>query len=332
MKVLILSDLWAPFPGGAERLMFNLGRDLMRRGHNVSVLTGYELAQQLDGPPIVINEGIGVFETRELGAAVVQAYLGATAPDVIISHHLYATQFEPELKASGVPLVHVVLNGLRIEHAAFAVFISEWVRDRGLAKDYDLTITPPVFDDIVADTHGDKIGFIKPIHHKGVNLVYEIADWMPERQFLILRGEWQDLEIIEERPNIAFMDPVLDIRDFYREINVMLMPSISEDAGTVAQECALNMIPCLSSNVDGLRETNAGGVRLEPDDPLGFVAMLMALEDPAIRSEIVTRQREHLRSTHQESRLDNFAAGIEAVGRRGRLPWVPEEEPEEDDG
>lgn len=333
MRVLILSDLWAPFPGGAERLAFNLGRDLMQRGHQVQVLTGYELAQEFDGPPVRIHDDIGVFDNRDQGAAYVEAFIGNWAPDVIISHHLYAYQFEKELRESGVPLVHIVLNGQRIEHATFAVFISKWIRERGNARDYDLTITPPVFPDIVAERHGNAIGFIKPIHHKGVHLVYEVADMLPDKEFVILRGEWQDLEIIEEKPNVRFMEPVIDMRDFYGEINMVLMPSISEDAGTVAQEAALNGIPCLSSNVDGLYETNAGGVRLERDDPLSFVAWIVALDHlPELRHTVVQRQTEHLKNLNQDYLLDMFAAGVYAAGNRDPLPWVEIEEEEVPDG
>jgi glycosyltransferase involved in cell wall biosynthesis len=301
--------------------MFNLGRDLVRRGHEVRVLTGYLEAEPFDGPPITINDDIGVFDDRETGAAIVSAFIGAVAPDIIISHHLYAYQFKDEIVSSGVPLVQVVLNSERIPEATFAVYISKWVRERVGSEEYDLTITPPAFDDIVAESHGDYIGFIKPISHKGIDLIYDIAGWFPERKFLILRGEWQTLEIINPADNIEFLEPVKDMRDFYSRCRMVLMPSRSEDAGTVAQEAALNGIPCLSSNVEGLAETNAGGILLDRDDELGFVAWIMALDDEKLYEAVVERQKDHMSGTDQDGLLQQFAEGLESVAGGLGIPW-----------
>jgi len=312
--ILFISDLWPPFPGGAERLAFNLARDLMRRGEEVTVLTGYAHAQQFDGPPVTIRDRIGVFDTREQGAQVITEHIAAVQPDVIISHHLYASQFTEEILASGAPFVHIVLNGQRIPEASLGVFISNWVRKFGETERTDLTIIPPAFEDCVADSHGDRVGFIKPIPHKGIDTLYAVAEQVPNRQFLVLRGEWQNLEVIRtDLPNVSFMEPVDDIRDFYREVNAVLMPSKSEDAGTVAQECALNRIPCISSNVNGLAQTNQGGVLLRADDIRGFVRSVRKLSHPGWYRSIVERQALATKRRNQDAGLDEFAARVAAL-------------------
>jgi glycosyltransferase involved in cell wall biosynthesis len=313
VKVLALSDLWLPFPGGAERLMFNLSRELLRAGHDVRVLTGYEYPQEFDGPPVA-SRPIGVFDDRDSGAAIVCNVLDKFKPDVVITHHLYAFQFEPEIVRSGVPFVQLVLNTRRLDSAAMAVYISRFVaHSTDDMRRGDMIITPPAYDDVIAETHGDAIGFIKPIEHKGVELVYDIARRMPDRQFVILRGEWQTLELIEQLPNITFLEPVDDIRDFYRLCRIVLMPSISEDAGTVAQECALNRIPCVSSNVGGLHETNAGGIRIAQREPDRWVRAIMSLDRPQRYEHIVQLQTAHLTNTHQEARMSEFVARIERL-------------------
>lgn len=308
--ILVLSDLWVPFPGGAERLMFNLARDLMRRGEDVHVLTGYEAAREFDGPQFTCLP-IGVFDTQAEGWAMVAGFVAAAKPELIVTHHLYAHQFGRQLIELGIPLVHVVLNGQRLPGAALAVYISEWVRERAEAQPRDLLITPPAFDDVVAAEHGDAIGFVKPIKHKGVELVYDIAALLPHRQFLVLRGEWQDLEDIRALPNVEFMEPVDDIRDFYARCELVLMPSLSEDAGTVAQEAAMNDIPCISSDVDGLAETNGGGLQLTPVDPHEWAAAIeRLLGNVAAYEAVVASQRRHLTSLGHGARLDLFAERI----------------------
>jgi glycosyltransferase involved in cell wall biosynthesis len=309
-RILVLSDLWLPFPGGAERLMFNLARDLMRKGSTVNVVTGYEYPQQFDGPTVVSLPTIG--PDPEHGAAVIRDLIAYDHPDVILTHHHYAHLYGDVMVDSGIPVVQLVLNGKRLAGAALAVYISEWVEAQaGDAEPQDLVLTPPAMPDVVAATHGDAIGFIKPIPHKGVRLVYQVAALMPRRRFVILRGEWQDLEVIEPAPNVEFLEPVADIRDFYARCRVVLMPSLSEDAGSVAQECTVNGIPCISTNVGGLAETNAGGRLMTPAaTPAQWVDQIEALDDPTEYAALVDAQRRHLAATDHGATLDLLASRI----------------------
>lgn len=317
-RVMVLSDLWLPFPGGAERLMFNLSRYLYDdAGMGVAVLTGYEAARQPLGPKVTaqpIGDGDG-----DPGWAPVAEFIGAYGPDVILTHHHYARLFAAELAATGIPLVQVVLNGPRLDAAALAVFITEHVRElAGNARPQDLTIWPPAMPDVRAyDTSGEGlIGFVKPIPHKGVDLVYRLAHAMPERRFLILRGEWQTLERLPKRPmhNVEFMDPVEDIREFWRRLRLVLAPSISEDAGTIAQEATVNMLPCVSSNVGGLLETNGGGVLLDPHDTNAWRRAITALDDPMAYTTVVDRQVAWLEAHDHPGRLADFADLVRGLG------------------
>lgn len=313
MKIMVLSDLWVPFPGGAERLMFNLARSLHQRGHQVQVLTGYHRAQVFDGPAVTVAP-LGVREHRDDGVEDVLGFVGAWEPDVILTHHFYASQFGAELVATGRPVVHVVLNGARLKGCAFAVYITSWVAKHCDALGTDMVVMPPAFGDVAADTHGDAIGFVKPIEHKGVETVYALAELLPDRQFVILRGEWQNIEIIrDDLPNVEYMEPVHDMRDFYARCRLLLMPSRSEDAGTVAQEATVNGLPCISSDLEGLIETNGGGIRLHPLDTAAWATTIEALDDPIMYDAIVRSQRAHFDRVNYPGQLDTFAARIEAL-------------------
>ena len=311
MRILCISDLWMPFPGGAERLQYNIARHLMRCGFEVDVLTGYEKPQKFDGPSLAY----GPISLDDDGWAKIRQFVAGYNPDVILTHHLYAHTFGERLVATGIPVVQVVLNGKRLPGAALAVYISQWVRDQaGDAQPQDIVMTPPAFDDVVASEHGDAIGFIKPIPHKGVELVYRIAAAMPERRFVILRGEWQNLEVIRPAPNIEFMEPVDDIREFYARCRIVLVPSLSEDAGTVAQEATLNGLPCLSTNVGGLLETNRGGLLfMRADQPETWVAAIRALDNRSHYVTVVRSQRMALARADHAGSLDLLAERIKGL-------------------
>lgn len=310
-RILVISDLWMPFPGGAERLQYNIARHLMRCGFEVNVVTGYGPAKQFDGPVVVPLTTIDA----DHGAEIIRDLIAYDQPDVILTHHYYAHMFGQVMVDSGIPVVQVVLNGNRLPGAALAVYISRWVRDQaGDAQPQDIVMTPPAFDDVVAETHGDAIGFIKPIPHKGVELVYAIAAAMPERRFVILRGEWQNLEVIRPAPNIEFMEPVDDIREFYARCRLILMPSLSEDAGTCAQEATMNGLPCLSTNVGGLLETNRGGVLFHRADPAEtWAAAIRSLDPPLHYLSMVRSQRKALERADHAGSLDLLAQRIKGL-------------------
>jgi glycosyltransferase involved in cell wall biosynthesis len=131
---------------------------------------------------------------------------------------------------------------------------------------------------------------------------------------VILRGEWQDLEVIRPAPNIEFMEPVDDIREFYARCRMVLVPSLSEDAGTVAQEATLNGLPCLSTNVGGLLETNRGGVLFHKvDGPETWVAAIRSMDPQLHYLSIVKSQRKALERADHAGSLDLLAQRIKGL-------------------
>jgi glycosyltransferase involved in cell wall biosynthesis len=270
MRILVISDLFLPFPGGAERYMFNLIQELTKRGHDISVLTSYQPALKL-----LSNQGgelnykldwrdIGVYERHEMGRRVIDTFIQETKPDLIITHHFFSGEF-PEIFEYPIPVLELIHSRPRTPKAALAIFNSNYTANAPgqLRLPQDMIILPPVGENVVAKYHEDWIGHIKPIGGKGIMMTYALARWFPKRRFLILRGEWQGAEtMISGLDNIEYMQPVNDIRKFYSRCRIMLMPSEREEAGTIPQEAAVNGMVCISSDVMGLPETNRGGIIL----------------------------------------------------------------------
>jgi glycosyltransferase involved in cell wall biosynthesis len=122
------------------------------------------------------------------------------------------------------------------------------------------------------------------------------------------------LEVIRPAPNIEFMEPVDDIREFYARCRMVLMPSLSEDAGTVCQEATLNGLPCLSTNVGGLLETNRGGLLfMRADTPETWVASIRDLDNRAHYVTVVRSQRDHLAEADHAGSLDLLAQRIKGL-------------------
>lgn len=315
MKILCLSDLWLNFPGGAERYVANFAQALLDRGHEVHVLTSYAPAQPLHCTTMTIKD-IGVNERHEDGANLIESYVDALQPDVILTHHYFVGQFAEELSAWGVPFVELIHNRQRHPHASLAVFNSHFTAMRSGRRDGDMVILPPAGNNVFAEgtpSLRDYIGHIKPLGGKGIELTYQLAKIMPERKFLVLRGEWQNDERIQRLSNVEFMEPVYDIRKFYSRCRLVLMPSLSEDAGTVPQECSVNGIPCVSSNVGGLPEANFGGITLPPDDVYPWISAVCALDHPVKYAEIVNQQRLYISKLDWPRAFDEFERKVRMI-------------------
>jgi glycosyltransferase involved in cell wall biosynthesis len=324
-KIVILSDLWVPFPGGAEKYIWNVADQMRRRGHGVAVYHSYFKAEDSPGIKSVFHD-IGVRSqsaARHIdGWSILAAEIKATDPDVIITHGFFGREFADELDALSKPLIRIVHNGPR-GNCHLAIFNSNYTHKHSDPKPQDMVIVPPAFEDVSAYTlplyqampphMRPYIGFIKPIQHKGVEFVYSLASAMPERKFLILRGEWNLIEIIQRLPNVDFMESVQDMRDFYQNVRLMLVPSLYEDAGTVAQESAVNRIPCISSKAMGLGETNAAGVMLDLDVH-AWVNQIKWMDQPDIYRHIADAQVEGLKVFHWNEKFDELSQRIEEMG------------------
>jgi glycosyltransferase involved in cell wall biosynthesis len=309
MKILFLSDLWKPFPGGAEAYFFNMAAALHNRGHQISILTSYECA--IYGNPafhLIQELDLGKRENREDRAELLLAHANVQRPDVVIIHRYFAEEYGSLVMKWGIPIVEVVHQHKKIPNAHFHVYNTEYTRrQNGAENDPKSMVILPSFsgDCYTAREKGDAIGFVKPLPCKGVDFFYELADRFPNRKFLVLRGAWQTCETIVEKPNVKFINPVEHMWEFYECCRITLMPSLSEDAGTIPCESAYNGIPCISSNVMGLPETNRGGIIL-PHDLNQWVEQINALDEPTYYDAVVARQRSYIASLDWSSKFDEL--------------------------
>ena len=269
MKILVLSDLWLPFPGGAERYMRNLTLELIKRGHEIEVLTSYEPAQS-ESLFKITYKSIPVYAQHDKGRDIIWSKVQEFKPNLILIHHFFAGEFPEIFKSWGLPTLEVIHSRPRTPDATLAVFNSHYTANTPgqLRKPMDMVILPMAHVETKSESEispfkREFYGHVKPVGGKGIMMTYALAKRFPDRKFLILRGEWQGAEtMISNTPNVEYMEPVKDIRDFYKHCRLLLMPSEREEAGTVPFEATLNGIPCISSDVMGLPETNRGGIIL----------------------------------------------------------------------
>jgi glycosyltransferase involved in cell wall biosynthesis len=124
MKIMMISDFYPPFLGGVEMLVATLARELVRRGHEVTVVT---LAAP-DLPPTETDAGVNVIRIRSTtqratglfaaasrpwappvpdpeAVVALRAVMARECPDVVHGHDWLARSFLPLKRRGGPPLV-----------------------------------------------------------------------------------------------------------------------------------------------------------------------------------------------------------------------------------
>jgi glycosyltransferase involved in cell wall biosynthesis len=172
-------------------------------------------------------------------------------------------------------------------------------------------ILPPAYEDqVLPETRGDRIGIVKLLEGKGVKMFYQIVENLPQRQYVALRGEWQPIEDYRPQDSILFLDPVQSMKEFYSYCRIVLVPSLREDAGTIPQEAALAGIPCISSNVMGLPETNGGGIVVKYPYVECWVEEIRKLDDKRYYDSVVAQQREYVKAINWPAKFDSLDESI----------------------
>jgi glycosyltransferase involved in cell wall biosynthesis len=318
MKILFLTDLWLPFPGGAERYVVNVARELRERGHkDIHVLTSYEKAEgTLFDPELLFILGAHTTYTKDIRIQALKEKLEEIKPNIIFVHRFFAQEYSQFLSSlrPNTKIIEIVHQTRYIFDADFTIYNSEYTREHNnFAGPYEVIIPPVWEQDVLAQNKEDnRIGFVKPIEGKGVGTFYAIAEKMPDQKFLVLRGEWKSIEDYRPHmPNVKFIEPVKEMKEFYNQCDIVLVPSISEDAGTIPQEAAFNRLPCISSRVMGLTETNAGGIIVSHNYLECWIEELKSLlQTPFMRQRVGQRAWESLSKFRWKEKFDSLSARL----------------------
>ena len=114
---------------------------------------------------------------------------------------------------------------------------------------------------------------------------------------------------------VRFLGFVEAVSSLLRRADVFLMPSKWEGFGLAAVEAMNARLPCVVSDVDGLREvvTDACAVKVPPESPDRFAAALRRLiVDPSLRIDMGRKGFERSLEFSAESMVDRYITFYEA--------------------
>jgi glycosyltransferase involved in cell wall biosynthesis len=166
--------------------------------------------------------------------------------------------------------------------------------------------TPPARRERTAGT-GPVIGTLARLDpRKGISvLIQAMAILLPTLPdaLLIIGGAGEEQGALERQVQalgiarrVVFAGSVHEPRDFYRRLDVFILPSLDEGFGLVAVEAMAMGLPVIGTRVGGIPEIlthDRNGLLVEPGDADGIANSICALwADPALRSRLAEGARQ----------------------------------------
>ncbi|WP_431870783.1 glycosyltransferase [Nocardiopsis eucommiae] len=268
MRIVALVHYYVPhYMAGSETMLHAMLRALAARGHHVEVIvTSHER-----GPSEYQHEGIRV---RCAGRKAVVEMLDEVGADVIVSHHQEAPNASHYAagcsrrkmkKPRVVDIFHNTFPGAmqvcRRWKPDLAVFNTAWVEEHYrrrrmiMPRTRTLVVHPPIDGARHRTRPGKHVTLVNLNRDKGGEILYELAERMPDVQFLGVVGGHGEQIIRTDVPNVRIQQHTANPRrDIWGKTRVLLMPSVYESYGMVSIEAAHSGIPTIANPTPGLKE------------------------------------------------------------------------------
>ena len=157
-----------------------------------------------------------------------------------------------------------------------------------------------------AVTRGPIIGTLaRLIPSKGIRILLDAMPHLLQKYpeaLLLVGGGGEEQEALERQARalgipdrVVFVGPVQDPRNFYRRLDLFVLPSLDEGFGLVLLEAMVTGVPVIGTRVGGVPEILTHGVNgwlVEPGDSAVLAAGLRTLwADPVLRRQVAEEGR-----------------------------------------
>ena len=297
---------------GSETTVWAAFRSMAQRGHQVRIV-----CDRSKTAPYTF-EGIEVVRPPRRG---VQSWMEAYVydADLLVTHLDLTSQAMQLALNTRKPLVHFVHNSDQLKYwhvntvkCQLAVFNSHWIAEAEKWPGAQITIHPVVEPERYRCERGEAITLVNPTPGKGAKTFYDLAQMMPDRQFITAQGGYGDQtpcpnlphspnrvehvfydDLGRERichglPNVTHIKNDPDVRNVFRRTKILLMPSYYESYGRVGIEAACAGVPTIAHPTPGLKEAfGDAAIFCDRDDTKAWFVEV----DRLLRDEVYYRKR-----------------------------------------
>nr|WP_206442221.1 glycosyltransferase family 4 protein [Streptomyces boncukensis] len=302
-------------------MLHTLLRALADAGHEAHVVT----TSQAEGEPEYDHQGVTVHRAGPLGT--VPELLDRLAPAALVTHHQetpHATQYG---RTRGVPVVQIIHNEMhhtRVwlhKRPALVVFNTLWIqRECARYRVPGIVVHPPISPDEHATTPGELVTLVNLNAHKGGEILYQLAERMPDVAFAGVIGGHGEQVIRWDVPNVEIIPHTAAMRrDVWARTRVLLMPSVYESYGMAAIEAMCSGIPVIAAPTPGLVESLSwSGTFAVRDDLDAWVSAIRSLLLPDRWVAASAAALERVAELDPRPELDAWVSAVERLEGEGR--------------
>jgi glycosyltransferase involved in cell wall biosynthesis len=302
-------------------MLHHMNRYLISQGHEVRVLLWMSSHAKIDS--VYVYDGVDVFPPDQ--------YITETLfrwADVVVTHLDYTQQTIGLARVWKKPVVHLVHNytsygAIKMsDRPQYIVYNSEAAREV-LNYDHDGIVVHPPCDWRVYDTNKDTepnafVTLINLDGNKGGKILREIAERMPDKKFLGVKGSysepWDEGQHTDQPPNVTIMENTPHIMRAYEQTRVLIMPSKFESWGRTATEAMCSGIPVICNPTAGLKENcGSAGIYIDRDDIDGWVKAIKRLDDVKEYRKWSKKAKDRSRELDPKKELEAFGAWVAEI-------------------
>lgn len=295
---------------GAEWMIHYILKDLQEKGHHVRVLlhdaNKYKIKNNY------VFDGIDVFPPNPNVIDGLMRWSNA-----VFTHLDYTRWTIHTAKLYKKPVFHLIHNShpypeiIDAEKNQHIIYNSEWLKELLNYKFSNFIVTPPVdynyYDVGNEPEKSEYITLINLNENKGGKIFADIARAMPHKSFLGVLGSY-DEQITPTLPNVRYVANSPNIKQWYAQTRILLMPSKYESWGRTATEAMCSGIPVICSDTPGLRENcEKGGIFIKNRDNVKeWVEAITKLDDKKTYSWASRKAKGRSREFDTRKTLDEF--------------------------
>lgn len=246
-SILICPHNW-PLKGGGEIFLQRLCKHLISLGHEIKGICKTDEKFTEDGiefyPEMYMRD---IFITNN------ELFQWA---DVVFTQLIGCNFSYNKCRQHDKPMIFFAHNFGKhyfLTNKTKVVYNSHYMQSLGLFEAENTVLQPLInFRDYTPSLIEKRryIALINVNENKGVNEFIQLAEMLPQYEFLGIKGVY-GIQITPDKPNITWRENgVID----WSEIKVLLVPSETESWSQVATEAICNGIPVICSDLPGLRE------------------------------------------------------------------------------
>jgi glycosyl transferase family 1 len=223
-----------------------------------------------------------------------------------------------------VQIIHNEMHHTRVwlhKRPALAVFNTRWVAaECARYRVPAIVVHPPIWPAEHATTPGDLVTLVNLNAHKGGEILYQLAERMPDVAFAGVIGGHGEQLVRWDVPNIEIIPHTADMRrDVWARTRLLLVPSVYESYGMAAVEAMRSGIPVIVTPTSGLIESLAwAGTFAARDNPDAWISAIRSLLLPDRWHAASAAARERVAELDPRPELDAWVAAVERLEGEGR--------------